>query len=160
MLATTRPRRKVLSARRAGGFSFVEVMLAVFMAACMAGIVAAAMPMASLSRSKAESADKAAAIAQKEMESIRGVGYANLTPNALLADGFLDSAVADASGYYPFSHVDDAMSDSPSTALQKGSGSVQIEQVDTELRRVTVRIAWSDRDRPRTFALSTLVANL
>ncbi len=145
---------------RSGGFSFVEVMLAVFLLACLAGIVTAAMPVATLSRSKAEAADTATAIAQKEMEAARGLGYANLTATGLQTAGLIDSTTADANGAFPFSDVDDALNYSPSTALPSGTGTIFIEQVDTELRRVTVRVAWSERGRVRSFILSTLVANL
>ena len=145
---------------RSRGFSFVEVMLAVFLVACLAGVVAAAMPIATVSRAKAEAADTASALAQKQIEAVRGLGYANLTGSALLSAGLIDSTTADASGAFAFTNVDDDRNDSPGTALPGGTGSVLIEQVDSELRRVTVRVNWSERGKPRFFVLSTLVANL
>lgn len=135
-------------------------MLAVFMAACMAGIVAAAMPVATFSRTKAENGDKATAIAQKEIESIRGLGYANLTAASLDSNGLIDSPTLSAGGTYAFTNVDSAQKDSPGTTLSSGTGTVRIEQVDIELRRVTVQVSWLERGRTRTYALSTLVANL
>lgn len=145
---------------RKGGFSFVEVMLSVFLVACLAGVVAAAMPVATLSRTKAEAANSAAAIAQKEMEAARGLGYANLTAAGLLANGLIDSTGTDASGAFLFSNVDAALGDSPNTSLQGGTGTVLVEQVDVELRRLTIRVTWNERGKPRSFTLSTLVANL
>lgn len=154
------PHRKRRGAPRRGGFSFVEVMLAVFLVACLAGVVAAAMPVATLSRTKADASNTASAIAQKQMEAVRGMGYANLTGSTLLSAGLIDSATADASGAFPFTNVDGSVNDSPSTALTGGTGTVFIEQVDTELRRVTVTVNWNERGKPRSFTLSTLVANL
>lgn len=160
---TLRARREPEAARRrgrSGGFSFVEVMLAVFLVACLAGVVAAAMPVATLSRTKADASNAASAIAQKEMEAVRGLGYANLTATALLAAGLVDSTTPDASGAFPFTNVDAGVNDSPGTALTGGTGTILIEHVDTELRRVTVRVAWNERGKPRSYTLSTLVANL
>ena len=134
--------------------------MAVALVACLAGVVAAGMPVATLSRTKAEAADRAAALAQKQMESCRGAGYANLTGTLLHANGLLDSATPTGTGEFAFTNVDSGRSDSPGTLLLNGTGTVLIEQVDTELRRLTIRVRWTERGRAREYALTTLVANL
>lgn len=143
-----------------GGFTFVEVILSVFLVSCLAGIVTAAMPVATLSRSKAENSDRAVALAQKEMESVRGVGYANLTGANLLADDLIDSTNTNAAGAFSFTDVDAGVNDSAGATLASGTGTVLVEQADTELRRVTVTVGWTERGRARAYSLSTLVANL
>ncbi len=146
--------------RRSLGFSFVEVLFAVFITACLAAVVAAAMPVATLSRTKADASNRAQAIAQKEMEAARGLGYANLTGPQLSANGLVDDPNGPSAGVWTFTNVDAGANDAPSTVLAGGTGTVAVEQADVELRRLTVQVSWTERGKARSFSLSTLVANL
>ena len=151
-------RKRGVNRRR--GFSFVEVLFGVFLVGALATIVAAAMPVATLSRTKADASNRAQALAQKEMEAVRGLGYANLTGPQLAANSLVDDANGPSAGAWTFTNVDAGTKDSPGTALAGGTGTILVDQTDTELRRVTVRVEWRERGATRDFTLSTLVANL
>ncbi len=152
---------------RRSAFSLLEVLFGVLLAGTCAAILAATMPVATNSRIKADFNNKATSLAQKELEEIRGKGYANLTANSLLNYGLIDSATAlkiegqDAGiTSYSFTNVDSGVSDNPARLLPEGIGIVSLEQVDTDLRRVTVEVSWTDRGRERFVRVATLLANL
>lgn len=149
-----------MKARRTRAFSLAEVLIAVFMVALCAIMVAATMPTANRSRQKADGTSKAVGLAQKQIEAIRGLGYANVTPSQLATYGLIDSTSAIEANTYAFTNSDSARLDDPALILPSGTGKVKIEQPDNELRRVTVTVGWNDRGRARTFTLGTLVANL
>ncbi|MBC8064748.1 MAG: hypothetical protein H7Y17_07960, partial [Chlorobia bacterium] len=71
-----------------------------------------------------------------------------------------DSTAEVATGTYAFTNTDNTNLDSPATVLTQGTGRVKIEQIDLDLRRVTVTINWSDRGQAKSVALGTLIANL
>ena len=146
--------------RKKRGFSLIEVLLAIFLVVVCAFIVAATMPIANTSRAKASDLDKAMGLAQKQLEAIRGVGYANVTPAQLVSYGLIDSATPTATNTYSFTNSDSANLDNPARILTNGSGSVVVEQLDVDLRRVTVNVTWRDRVKYKTFSVGTLIANL
>lgn len=155
--------------RRRLGATLIEVLFAIFLVGAGALIVAATMPIANVSRAMADNNNKATSLAQKQLEAIRGLGYANATAPQLLANGLIDSTSPTspppevslpASTTYSFSNTDLAALDQTSRVLNQGAGYVSIEQVDIDLKRVTVVVRWVERDRPKTVVLATLVANL
>lgn len=141
-------------------FSFVEVMFALFLLSVSATIVVATMPLATKSRARADMNNKATGLAQKELEAIRGLGYQNATPTQLYANGLIDSTTPVATNTYSFTAADGGSLDNVSRVLPSGTGTVKIEQVDLELRRITVTVNWTERQGNRTVVLGTLVANL
>jgi type II secretory pathway pseudopilin PulG len=146
--------------RRKRGFSFVEVLCGVFLVTCCAAIVAAAMPVATVGRTKARYVNLATGLVQKELELIRGRGYPNITSSALASAGLIDSATEVDTATYSFTAVDSGPKDEVSRVLPSGVGRVKIEQADLELRRITVWVTWSERGVTKTYQSGTLVANL
>lgn len=142
------------------GVTLLEVLFAVFLVAVSATILAASMPSASRSQKIADLNNKATNLAQKELEAIRSVGYANVTPAQLVGVGLLDSVTPVATNTYAFTQVDQGASDSPSVLLPSGTGTVKIEQVGLDMRRVTVRVAWFHRGATRSVSVGTLIADL
>lgn len=149
-----------MASRRRKGFSLIEVMFGVFIAAIIASILAATMPIAGKSRVKAANQNKAFTLAQKEIEAIRSMGYPNCTPQQLYDNGLIDSTTAVAANTYSFSNVDNAMFDNPAIVLSQGEGRVIIEQPGLDLKRITVEVSWNDAGRTRTVRLGTSIANL
>ena len=47
-----------------------------------------------------------------------------------------------------------------SVVLPAGTGTIKIEQVDIDLRRIIVTVSWTERGTPRNVVVGTLVANL
>lgn len=145
---------------RVKGASLVEVLLALFLIVSAASIVAATMPVATTSRAKASLMNRAMGLAQKHLEAIRGAGYANAAATQLASLGLIDSATPIDTDTYSFTNCDLAALDNPATVLPGGTGRVVVEQVDLDLRRVTVTVGWTDRGNPRSFTVGTLIANL
>lgn len=143
-----------------GGQTLIEVLLALFMLTVAVTILAATMPVANRSTVKADFVGKAAGLAQKELESIRNLGYANLSGTVLASNGLLDSATQSAANTYTFTNIDLGVVDSIATIMPAGAGTVMIEQVNIDLRRITITVSWTERGTRRNFVLGTLVANL
>lgn len=146
--------------RSVRGFSLIEVLFAIFLASICAMIMAASMPVANNSRAKADLYNKATSLAQKQLEAITGLGYANATATQLKSFNLIDSATPIATNTYSFSNVDVAQLDNPAQVLPSGSGTVQLAQVDLDLRKVVVTVNWVDRGQNRSLKLGTLIANL
>mgnify|MGYP000954960739 FL=1 len=159
-LATSRGCRLDNMKRKRTGFSLVEVLFGVFLAMLSAMVLAASMPIATTSRARADLNNKATGLAQKQLEAIRSLGYANATPGQLRAAGLIDSVEPIAENTYSFSNVDSAALDNPSRILTSGSGRVILEQVDIDLRRATVEVRYTDGGREKSVRIGTLVANL
>lgn len=145
---------------RKSGVTLLEVLFAMFLVMACALIVAATMPIADVARGKADLLNKAGGLAQKQLEAIRGVGYANLNPTALVAYGYIDSATQVGTNTYSFSNSDNANLDNPALILPSGAGTVKVEQWQVNLIRLTVNITYSDNQRNRSVTVGTLVANL
>lgn len=142
------------------GFSLIEVLIAVFLVITCMLVVIATMPLATASRAKADLMNRAMGLAQKELEGLRGVGYSNLTPTQMYSYGLIDSTTPTGTDTYAFTSADALANDNPSKVLPNGTGSVKVEQMDFDLRRVTITITYKDRGTTRTVRLGTLVANL
>lgn len=141
-------------------FSLIEVLFAVFLIALCAIVVSASMPLANKARMRADQYNKALGLAQKQLEAIRGKGYANATASQLLSLGLIDSTTTVATNTYAFTNTDSAALDNPARILPSGTGTVLVEQADLDLRRVVVTVNWIDRGTTRQVQLGTLVANL
>jgi len=148
---TTRTRR---------GVTLIEVLFAVFLVAVCAAILVATMPTASRSQAMADLNNKATNLAQKQLEAVRSLGYSNVTAGQLLAASLIDSTTPVTANTYAFTNVDMGMNDSPGKLLPSGTGTVSIEQLALDLRRVKVTVNWSYRGQAKTVSLGTLVANL
>lgn len=148
--------------RRRHGFSLIEVLFAIFISAICAVILASAMPAANNSRGRADLNGRAASLAQKMIEAVRGLGYPNATPTMLYNNGLLDSVtpIPGTTDTYSFTNVDSTKFDNPSRILPQGEGRITLENVDIDLRRVTVEVRWMARGRQMSVRVGTLIANL
>lgn len=149
-----------LISRSRRGTTLVEVMFAAFMLLLCAAVLSATTPIASLSRYKAEQSNKAAGIAQKQLEAIKAAGYANASASQLVTFGLIDNTTALPDSSYSFTNSDSANLDNPAKVLPLGTGKVKLEQLATDLRRVTVTVTWDQRGTTRSFSVGTLIANI
>jgi len=145
---------------RKSGVTLIEVLFAMFLVMACAMIVAATMPIADVSRGKADLLSKAGGLVQKQLEAIRGTGYANINATSLAGYGYIDSPNPISTNTYSFSNSDSSHLDNPSRILPGGVGTVQIIQVQANLVQVIVTVTYSDSQRSRTVSVGTLVANL
>lgn len=149
-----------LRKRKVKGFSLLETLFAVFLLGSVGTILAAAAPTAGVSRSKAETMNRASSLAQKELEAVRSIGYANITVNTLVSKGLLDNNTLLADGAYSFKNADLASGDSAASVLRNGNAELTLTQVSTDLKQVTVVVSWFDGKGTRSVTASTQVANI
>ena len=135
-------------------------MLSVFMVTCAGAILASSMPAATVSRVKGNYLNKASNFAQKEVELMKALTYPNLTPTKLLAADLIDSTTTVSSNTYSCNNTDSAVGDRVQDLLPSGTATVKVEQIDLELKRITVTVNWSEKGRSRSYAVASLVANL
>jgi hypothetical protein len=134
--------------------------MSVFLVASAATVFAVAMPVATVGRGKAKYQQRAVNFSNKQIELVRSMGYANINPQKLAAATVIDSDQPVASDTYSCNTVDQAHGDRISDAVPNGNATLKIEQIDQELKRVTVKVTWQENQRSREFELGTLVANL
>jgi hypothetical protein len=133
-------------------------MLSVFMVTCAGAILASAMPAATVSRVKGNYLNRAANFAQKEIELMKAQTYSNLTPVKLLSADIIDSTAPISTDTYSCNSTDAAVGDRVTDVLPNGSASVKVEQIDIELKRITVTVSWTEKGRNRSYSVGSLVA--
>jgi len=149
--------------RKSSGYTLIEIVFALFLLATGAIVTTAALPIANTDRGRADMLNKAVGLAQKEIESIRGLGYANANGPQLYSYNLIDSATPIANqptSTYSFTNSDSAANDSPATLLPGCTATVTVAQTATDLISVSVTITWNEQGRTRTFTDGTLIANL
>lgn len=160
-----------MNRRSQRGHTLIEAMFAAFLALVCALIFSATVPVANLTRGKAESLNQATSLGQKTVESIRSGKYPNCSAAQLFADGKIQSMTQVNLGTLPgvgtagemayeFTTVESAEIDSPGSVLPAGRGFIKTEQVNLDMRRITVIIAWQERSQWKSIRLMTLIANL
>lgn len=145
---------------RTSGHTLIEIMIASFLVLSCALIFAATMPTANTSRAKANLNNQATALAQKQMESLKSRGFANLTGAQMFANGLTDSATPVTANTWEWTDVDNGENDSPADVLPNGEGTVRLENVRFDLIRVTIRVTWTERDTNREVVVASMVGNL
>ena len=142
------------------GITLVEVLFGVFLATFCVLILAAGMPTATTARIKADNNNKATSLAQKELEAIRGVGYANLTGDRLFSYGLTDSKTPITGSTYSFTNVDLGLNDNAAKILNQGAGTVTVNQVSIGLREVIITVSWFDKSVKKSVTIGTRIAEL
>lgn len=146
--------------RTTRAFTLIEGLFALFVVTVSGLALVATLPIATSSRKKADYSAKAVSLAQKEIENMRYIGYANLTDGQLRALGYVDSS-SPGDGSYTFTNVDVGAGDSPATVLPSGSATLNIAEASRDLRSVSVTIRWRERNGVnRSITVDTLIANL
>lgn len=151
-----------LSSRKVrSGITMLELLFSIAILAMLAFLVGSSAPIATTSRFKAQQLNRATGLAQKELEAIMATGYANVTPTQLVAYGLLDNSTGNGAGLYTFTNVDLSVKDSPGNVLPQGQGTVLIEQLATDIRRITVTVTWSERGVVnRSVTYGSVIANI
>jgi hypothetical protein len=112
---------------------------------------------------RADNYNKALNLAQEQLETIRGNGFANATASQLYAYGLIDTESPVTANTYPFSNSSASTPtnlDNPAKVLENGSGTVMVELLNFNLTQVVVTVSWSDRMGSHSVQLGTLIANL
>ncbi len=138
----------------------IETLFAIFLVATAAAIMVATMPVANVSRAKASFEDRASGLAQKQLEAVKGLGYANANVSQLASVGLIDSSQQIAPNTYSFTNVDSTVLDNPSMVLPGGKGTLSLVQLQLNLVQIVVTVTWTDRGTTESFTTGTLLANL
>jgi len=142
---------------RTRGAIFVDAMLGIYILALL-GLMFAATTMAALvSRTMADERTKATSIVNRQLESIKAIGYGNLTYSALYYYGLIESSPTSS----PFSFTSaGSTTDRVSELLPSGTGTVAVTDASSTMRLVTVTVNWDSRTGTRTVSASTNLAKL
>jgi hypothetical protein len=147
----------MLRRRRDRGSVLLDAMFGMFILVIAALVYSGTMGMAAVSRAKADEFTKATSIVNRELESIKNLGYDNLTHDAL-AYYSLISPTPGASPY-SFTSVGDT-NDRISTLLRNGVGTVAVTDESGTLRKVVVTVSWTARTGAESATASTELARL
>ncbi|MFM9873948.1 MAG: hypothetical protein ACKVQS_10850 [Fimbriimonadaceae bacterium] len=152
------------------GHTLIEAMFASFLALLCALIFSATIPVANVTRGKADNMNAATTLAQKMIESARSKGYPNVTNQRLVDTGLADNTTlvnlntlgVGSAGELAveFTGIDSAIIDSPGTVLPSGRGFIYSTQTGLDMRQITVVVMWRESSGTRNVRLTSLVANL
>lgn len=150
--------------------TLIEAMFASFLALTCALIFTATIPVANLTRGKADHMNSATSLAQKMLERVRRDGYPNAENSRFVVNGLADASTLVSTSAYgcgpigeqalEFTNVDASVVDSPAKVLPGGKGYIFSTQAGIDMRRVTVVVAWKENSVTKSVRLTTLVANL
>lgn len=139
---------------RSRGFTWIEILISVFVIGLTTTMFAALFPMAAKTQTMAANHQQALGIAQHKIDQLRAVGYGRLTYTELKNAGIIDSTTT--TSPFRYTVVDDLASLYP-TAI----GTITVTDFSTTIRQVTVTLTWSNSARRQgngTLSLMALVA--
>ena len=156
--------------RKQQGHTLIEAMFAAMLALACCLLFAATVPVANRSRGRAELTSVATSLAQKQLEMVKGLGYAKLTSDSLYSAGIVQSTTAvdlKAAGLtdqtmsgYETTSLDIGKKDTAAITLPSGRSFVQITDTSIDLKQVAIRVFWKDNGKNRSTEVTSLVANL
>ena len=155
-----RPLRKGITVRVLKcnkGTMLIDVMIAIYMLAVVGVIYAATVGVSAISQAKADQLTKATVIANREMESIKNVGYGNATYAGLAFYKLIDTNPG--TPPYGFNTVG-ATSDRVGSILPSGTGTVYITDISTTMRQIIVTVTWQSVKCTRSVVISSELADL
>ncbi|MEP0765283.1 MAG: hypothetical protein HRF45_01905 [Fimbriimonadia bacterium] len=141
------------------GFTLTEVLFAGFLVTIAALAMAAALPLGHFARQKADLTNKAAGLANRQLEEVRSVGYPNLDPSTLQGLGIIDSITRGDHGY-PFTNASSNRGDAVSTLLPNGQAWLDLYDIGLDLKSVVITVQWTEKGRTRTVRMATMIGNL
>lgn len=142
----------VLKNRR--GTTLMDAVITIMVAALTGLMFSAMYPAATSCSRQAQEYKTATATAQRKMEQIRSFKYELLNPSVLYTNSVIDSAAGTTP--YPFT-----VADSLASKLTQGTGTVDIQDTASDMKRVTITVSWisSSHSVARSVRLTTYVVD-
>lgn len=119
---------------RRRGFTLVEILAAMTVLGLAVLTSLALFPLSSVMRERSGGYSRAGTLLQRKLEQIRQLPPTAVTPAGLQAAGIVDTATGAA---LPFTTTDQVASQ-----LTRGTGTVTLRGVGTDLVRVDVQVTW------------------
>jgi hypothetical protein len=144
----------------ARGFMLIDVMIATFLVVLLALGFFALHSASTRSAKAGEDYSRAIALAQREIEQLRLVGYNNLGYSQLYSLSLVDGTPN--TSPYSFDHVviDDGSKFSAATALKDGHGRLTIWNINDQVKGVEVQVTWtSQAGNTRNVTLGTAIGS-
>lgn len=143
---------RLLGSRR--GFGLIDVVLTIAIMTTAGLVFATVFPAGYTCLGQAREYKTASAIAQQKIEQLRAMNYQSLTQPLLRSAGVIDTSPEESP--YSFTDVDNI-----ADQLCQGTGTLSIENVSSDVKRVRVTISWCYRTGlpNRTVQLTTLFAD-
>jgi type II secretory pathway pseudopilin PulG len=141
-----------------GGFTIIEVAVAIMVFTFLMLIFASAMPMAKKAVEMNGQYAQANSLCQHKIDQLRAVGFGRLTYDELSDAGIIDTSPA--SLPYHFDGVDEV-----SDYLNQATSTINITQPDAtepDILKVTITITWKTTNyetKPSSLTLSALISN-
>ncbi|MGV3618233.1 MAG: type IV pilus modification PilV family protein [Fimbriimonas sp.] len=139
---------------RSRGFTWIEVLLSIFVVGITAAIYGSLIPMSAKTQTMAANHQQALGIIQHKIDQLRAVGYGRLTFTELKDAGIIDSSPT--SSPFRFDTVDNLDS-----LYISSVGTIAVSDFSTTVRQVTVTLTWTGSGRRQgngTASLTALVA--
>ena len=136
------------------GVALIEILSGLLIVAMAAMLASTLMAFASKTESMVSNYDRAVAITQRKIDQAHGIGYGRLTQTDLALAGVIDST----STTQPYNF---AATDKLNTIFPKATGTIEVTDFTSNIRRVSVTVKWTGSARKQgngSFTLETLVA--
>ena len=149
-MAGTAPQRQ----RSRRGFTWLELLVAIFIVAMSGAIFAGLLPMAGKTQMMAGNYQQAASLLQHKLDQLRAVGYGRLNYDELSDAGIVDASPSNLP--YEFDQVDNLTS-----VFKSATGTIAIATYSSDIKKVTVTITWSGsamRQGNGTLSVEALIA--
>ena len=136
------------------GSTLMDAVITIMLVALVGLMFSAMFPAATSCSRQAQEYKTATATAQRKMEQIRSFKYELLNPSVLYTSGAIDSATDPT----PYSFT---VADSVASKLTQGTGTVDIQDAETDMKTVTVTVSWisSSHSVARSVRLTTYVVD-
>lgn len=128
---------------------------------CAAAIAVAALPVSTTSKTKAKYYNYAVNFATRQIEEIQYHDFTKITAADLAADDLIDNTVpVSGTDTYSCNLTQFGAGEAITTKLPSGKATVRIEDINADMKRVTVHVEWKERSNTRSYDLGAVVANL
>lgn len=125
---------------RQRGFSWIEVLVSVFIIGTAAVVVGEVFPMATKSQTMVNNEQQAGILIQHKIDQMRAIGYGRLTLTEMNDAGIVDSSMSGSNFTF-------TTTDSLSTVFPSGAGTITVSDFSSVIKQVTVSITWGGTAR-------------
>jgi prepilin-type N-terminal cleavage/methylation domain-containing protein len=135
--------------KRRSGFTLLELVIAIFLFSFGILSVVQIFPLNRHLLTQSSMQTQASFLAQEQMEHVRSLSYADLTPGTFEARATLPTTMGQFAGRFE-----------RMTTVQLINGSYAVSATDVGLKRITVTVYWQERGGERNYRLTSYENNL